>query len=1664
MRIIISFVLSLFSSILYAGPIDWSVAMTSFPSDQSVGDTGQEKTPNGYVDLMSGNLVYDVPEVTLKGERGLNFTLSRSYGKVNNGFRSMGNWELESPRLVMMTGASTKLQGDSSAGSCIANGDASTANNSSGKAVYETTIIDSGYKSETKQEIWQLLNANYFKNLAYAISISTPEQRSIDPNSFYNVNTSSQIYNGIPFDALSGIPNYATKVPDSVKNYRDSLILENEKNNQAVVNALITHLNLSYFTYNRLFFNKKINKIGIVVNGYERFIYKGDADYTNFTAFAEEFIKNLGSEILTAKTFTINFYSAGSSTPIVLRDNDGFPISVLQLNLLFQTNAYANTLLALLERTWTGYNDYIDTSKKWVFSKTYSSKSDLVLYSQVDPRQRPISLYLPGQKNITFYPIKTGVSGYPISARYVSQDNWFISCENGGNDFRVRAPNGTNYLFPSQNRENQTGFPTVFAGQYIAGRVSIYASKVENQFGESYLLNYNKIDNTNQTYQGYNNSTKFFLESVKHQLDGKDINPNSELVLLYAKYKNGSIVTENKNVFSNIQGDIVLTRINRNINNKNVVWKAYVYYQGVTSNYLNNDTIPGSTNTFGQVQNKQAASVYLRTVGDVSGDAITYDYGGPYRIVGNHPKSVNGITSQGYMWFYSDLTGIKYFKGSSSGLINAKSVGWSYYLFNESRPGFVESKSYKVNGSYYSGVDINPLQITYNYSRNKDTKEQTTIVTTKDSTTGLSKLYTYVMNAFEGGGAESFLHGLLKKVTIDSREENYNWTTLHLIGQKPKTTNDNYTDNEDVFLVRLNNKTINHHGAYGITYRDFDQYGNAQTIESTGLKGTSSTSLPSVSISYFNADPANASVNDGSLPWITGLPHQKTSGGYTTQSIEYDVQGAIKTESKEGRITKFKYETVSFSSCLGNLTDFAWSKFTSCFSNYVVGDKHTGLPMEVDVGNGQQITQYSAYKKGIPTNIRLANGGLETNVIDDFGNIIFHTDADGVRSQNQYDDAGRLKVETPVIGLSYTTIDYNGLDIVRTMQNGASYNKTEKYNGDGLLIYSAVNTSNKTVVNSNKYDAFGNVIFSSNPSAGGTSEGISTGYDVFDRPKTVIDNGVTVNYCYQSCGGRNGAIALTTDAYGVTETDYLAAGDFSANLKTLVSRKGGDGSAFTTSTEYNLGLLKPTIATSGASTQSYSYNSNGTLATEKDNSINGQKSYGYDATGRIKTISHQDGSVETIEYYPINDLISSRAWRGITTNYGYSLAGRLNSTNNANTSQGYGRDGFGRVVTLTQNINSNNANYGYTTTFGYNNLNQVVSIIYPNGKSVNLLDQNAFGEVYSIPSVIQGLNYNILSQITSVQANADVAWTYSYSNNGLPTGVSSTSLNKCVLNIGYGYDALNRINRMSDHCGATYNATIDRFGTGLMKQVELDQARYQYLYNNDDISSVNITSKSQIVAPASYTYNYVNGTSRLANVSGSAYNFSYDAMGNVTNDGVRALDYDAYYRISKNGNESYIYNTDGLRVRAVRDDGITDYIYDSAGNLVYDINHQSGYSKAYVYVAGKLVATLERYPDANSKGFDLMNDFEGAEFGINSLLESYVDSDDDGLPDYIERFIGSDPNNPDSDGDGHKDGYEYKLLGAKGVLDPLIQPSEPDPDEDMAAWLPAILDMILEDD
>lgn len=64
----------------------------------------------------------------------------------------------------------------------------------------------------------------------------------------------------------------------------------------------------------------------------------------------------------------------------------------------------------------------------------------------------------------------------------------------------------------------------------------------------------------------------------------------------------------------------------------------------------------------------------------------------------------------------------------------------------------------------------------------------------------------------------------------------------------------------------------------------------------------------------------------------------------------------------------------------------------------------------------------------------------------------------------------------------------------------------------------------------------------------------------------------------------------------------------------------------------------------------------------------------------------------------------------------------------------------------------------------------------------------------------------------------------------------------------------------------------------------------------------------------------------------------------------------------------------------------------------------------------------------------------GGEAVSYSLTELAQDSDRDGFPDIRERHLGSDPNNPDSDGDGVKDGEDPAPLTPKtNVLDDAAQ-------------------------
>ncbi len=122
-------------------------------------------------------------------------------------------------------------------------------------------------------------------------------------------------------------------------------------------------------------------------------------------------------------------------------------------------------------------------------------------------------------------------------------------------------------------------------------------------------------------------------------------------------------------------------------------------------------------------------------------------------------------------------------------------------------------------------------------------------------------------------------------------------------------------------------------------------------------------------------------------------------------------------------------------------------------------------------------------------------------------------------------------------------------------------------------------------------------------------------------------------------------------------------------------------------------------------------------------------------------------------------------------------------------------------------------------------------------------------------------------------------------------------------------------------------------------------------------------------------------------------------------------------------------------------------------NMVYNVEFwaiQNGYSsQPYPQTATFTLDSTD--PMQRDTDGDQIPDLVEAELGLDPLSNDYtLDSDNDGWSDFIELFLGSDPNNPlslpgfspvDSDGDGCSD-YQENLLGYN-PLDPINVPPLP---------------------
>ena len=90
--------------------------------------------------------------------------------------------------------------------------------------------------------------------------------------------------------------------------------------------------------------------------------------------------------------------------------------------------------------------------------------------------------------------------------------------------------------------------------------------------------------------------------------------------------------------------------------------------------------------------------------------------------------------------------------------------------------------------------------------------------------------------------------------------------------------------------------------------------------------------------------------------------------------------------------------------------------------------------------------------------------------------------------------------------------------------------------------------------------------------------------------------------------------------------------------------------------------------------------------------------------------------------------------------------------------------------------------------------------------------------------------------------------------------------------------------------------------------------------------------------------NLTSGSGQTSNLTFSGANnrmdgYSYDAAGNLLNDGVHSYTYDAESRIVSvdGGATAYVYDADGRRVQKTVGGAVTDYVYDLAGHAITEL-------------------------------------------------------------------------------------------------------------------------------
>jgi YD repeat-containing protein len=633
--------------------------------------------------------------------------------------------------------------------------------------------------------------------------------------------------------------------------------------------------------------------------------------------------------------------------------------------------------------------------------------------------------------------------------------------------------------------------------------------------------------------------------------------------------------------------------------------------------------------------------------------------------------------------------------------------------------------------------------------------------------------------------------------------------------------------------------------------------------------------------------------------WVIGkLATSAFTGSQLSNS--YDSVGNLLSETRDGVTTSYTYDTQG---------------------NVATETRPRGL-----------VYAYSNYYRGIAQTESQPEAVTITKIVSGAGNVTSETNGDGYTTLRTYDGLNRVLSETYPTGTA-KTISYTAS--AKTATRGGLVETTQF---DGLDRTTSITLGGITTTHS--YDQRGEVSFTSDPNS---SSGTSFQHDALGRlTLTTNADGSTRAVSYGP------ATRTVTDERG-NATTYSYRGYGTPDSLWLMSVAAPDPSA-------NVGLARNTLdlitsAVQGGITRSYGYSSNYYLSNVTDPEI-GTTTYGRDAAGNM--ISRSAGTSGTTTYvYDGQNRLTSVTYPGnasaVTNTYNKRSKLLTASSSVATRSNGY--DANGNLTSESLAVDG----LTLTTSYAYNGLDQLSSLIYPQSGNVVSYSPDILGRPTVVSGYVSAVAYWPSGMIKQINYANGTTTSYGQNSRLWPSSFATQLGSTAYINSSYAYDGKGNLSAISDSSDNAYNRSIsydklDRL-TGISGPWGSGTISY------DGIGNI----ASQLLGGAGLYYAY-DSVNRLASISGSrASNFTYDAYGNITSAYGNSYNYDGVPNlVCVNCAASAVqYSYDGTNRRVSNLKGGAkhyEFVNSQGAQLIDFVPSQGNLLTEYIYLGSKRIA------------------------------------------------------------------------------------------------------------